>query len=79
LHLKLINLESQVGYAGGKIMVDTLQVLLATLKPLLFFPLLDTELIGCNSISFPGSFNASATMLGCMSAVTAGIARTANR
>jgi hypothetical protein len=79
LHLKLINLESQVGHAGGKIVVDTLQVLLATLKPLLFFPLLDTELVGCNSVSFPGSFNAIATLLGCMSAVAAGMARTANR
>jgi hypothetical protein len=74
-----MNLESQVSHAAGKIAVDTLQVLLARLKSLLFFPLLDTELVGCNSVSFPGSFNAIATLLGCMSAVAAGTARTTNR
>jgi hypothetical protein len=79
LHLKLIHLECQVGHAGGKIVVDSLQVLLARLKSLLFFPLLDTELVGCNSVSFLDSFNAIAALLGSMSAVAAGVARAVNR
>jgi hypothetical protein len=64
LHLKLINLECQVGHAGGKIAVDTLQVLLVRLKSLLFFPLLDTEFVGCSSVSLLGSFNSIAVLLG---------------
>jgi hypothetical protein len=54
----------QVGHAGGKIAVDTLQVLLVRLKSLLFFPLLDTEFVGCSSVSLLGSFNSIAVLLG---------------